>query len=923
MKKSAMQFFDADRQIPPPYFKYWGKADENYAGEPKWHPLVYHCLDVAACASVLLERQPGWLAALSRQAGLEPEWLRSWLHFQTAIHDIGKFGDGFQAWRPDLLATLQGRRGINPGGERHDALGYVLAEQYLLDWLGLDGQDPDLFDLIQPWIAAVTGHHGRPAKNLHDAKLLLLRNHYPLPVLEDASSFVTQAARLFLPADFTFPTPEAGLAERYRHASWLVAGLTVAADWLGSNTRWFPYRAPVHSLNEYWKEFALPQARRAVEESGLVPATPTALPCIRALFPGVSMPTPLQAWAEKVEIASGSQIFVLEELTGAGKTEAALTLAARLMAAGEAQGLYLALPTMATADAMFDRVRKDDGWRRFFAAGAGQLALAHSADWLKLRLEEMNRRDAGYGRGEDASASRQCSAWLADSRKKALLADFGVGTLDQALLAVLPAKHQSLRLLGLANKVLIVDEVHACDCYMGELLARLLRFHAALGGSAILLSATLPQNQRARYLQSFAQGAGFAAESPQSDAYPLATRLARSDFTEQALTARESVSRRVETTLLHEEAQALAHLEGAIAQGRCAVWVRNTVADAVETWRQWNVAHPDRPATTLYHARFALQDRLGIGARLLADFGPDSGPGTRNGRLVIATQVVEQSLDVDFDDMVSDLAPIDLVIQRAGRLQRHRRDASGNRVPVETPDGRGGAQLAVLTPEPVPEADAKWIKGLLPKTGKVYPDHGKLWLTARWLAGEGGFEVPRQARAMIEAVYDEAAFDELPEPLQSVANAADGACRADRGAARGNLLNFDEGCTPTNLIWQDEGEAPTRLGEATARVRLARVAEDALVPWAEVDAGIAWALSELTVPRRLIAAESPRDGALVAAARQAMSDEGRYVVIVALRPVDDTWRGQALNAGGEEIHVIYSPVCGLTIEKGAEDESDL
>ena len=172
-------------------------------------------------------------------------------------------------------------------------------------------------------------------------------------------------------------------------------------------------------------------------------------------------------------------------------------------------------------------------------------------------------------------------------------------------------------------------------------------------------------------------------------------------------------------------------------------------------------------------------------------------------------------------------------------------------------------------------------------------------------------------------MYDDAAFDALPEGLRRVADAADGACRADRGAARGNLLNFDEGYTRIGLIWQDEGEAPTRLGDPTVRVRLARVVAEGLTPWADVDADIAWALSELSVPHRLIAAESARDGALIAAAKQAMPDEGRYAIVVALRPSGNAWCGHALNARDEDVQVVYSPICGLTIEKGVEDESDL
>lgn len=904
------------------YFQYWGKADEKYVGETAWHPLVYHCLDVAACGHVLLQVNRAWSINLGRLSGISWDALAGWLAFLLALHDAGKFSDSFQSLRPDLWRTLQGRTGSVRPGERHDTLGYELLMQFLPQWLN----QPELArrggQLLRPWLAAVTGHHGKPPKNIAaEDSARLLRDHFSPKIKNDTQAFVLETIKLLLPTGCPLSASQAEQSEEHGQVSWLLSGLAVTADWLGSNTFWFPYRALGVGLPEYWRDTALPQARRAVEDSGLASPTPI-FPGFGKLFAQIKTPTPLQVWAEKVTLANGPELFVLEDLTGAGKTEAALTLAARLMEAGHGQGLYFALPTMATADAMFERVRGDERWRKFFTAIDPQLVLAHSANRLKFLLDEANRRDAGYGANEEESASRTCTAWLADSRKKALLADFGVGTLDQALLAVLPIRHQSLRLLGLAHKVLIVDEVHACDCYMGELLARLLRFHAALGGSAILLSATLPLLQRARYIKAFAEGAGLSAVCPGETAYPLTSRFSINGLTEQPVEAREESARLVAVQTLHEEGAVLEHLRQSLARDRCVVWIRNSVADAVESWKTWNASCSANPAT-LFHARFALVDRLRIGKQIETEFGRDSTPATRRRQLVIATQVVEQSLDVDFDDMVTDLAPIDLVVQRAGRLQRHLRAADGTRLrECSVHDERGGARLAVLMPVVVEDAGKRWMTDLLPRGGMVYPDHGKLWLTARWLSKSEGFNLPRQARDMIEAVYDDAAFDTLPEKLQEIALKAEGMCRGDQGVARQGLLVFDEGYSPTSRQWQDDTEMPTRLGEKTVRVRLARLVAGTLQPWAQTTTGMEWALSELTIPSRLIAKESTRMAAALAVARVTMPDEGRYVIIVALEANGETWRGYAQNTRDEEVIVAYSPVMGLTIERGATDESD-
>jgi CRISPR-associated endonuclease/helicase Cas3 len=572
---------------------------------------------------------------------------------------------------------------------------------------------------------------------------------------------------------------------------------------------------------------------------------------------------------------------------------------------------------MATADAMHSRVERV--YRRFFADEAkASLVLAHSMAAFSLGLERTNTTDTGYGIKEHDSASSHCTAWLADSRKKALLAHVGVGTIDQALLGILAAKHQSLRLWGLMGKVLIVDEVHACDAYVTGLLKTLLKFHAAFGGSAILLSATLPQSQRAGLVAAFLDGAGYPSPAVTEMAYPLLTQISTQEVRETPVAARPASRRRVRVEPLPDLHTALERLCTMLQRGLCACWVRNTVADALEAYELW-VKEIGAENVTFYHARFALTDRLHIGEEVLKHFSKHSTAEARSGRLVIATQVVEQSLDVDFDYMVTDLAPIDLVIQRAGRLKRHARDAQGN--PIQGKDMRGEAVLGVLMPMADEQAGAGWYKAFFHRGAYVYPHHGQLWLTARWLQAHGAFTIPDHAREMIEFVYADDAGEHIPEGLQRNAATAEGDAMANRSMAAFNSLYLDSGYEVTSTHWREDESTPTRLGEPTTTVRLARILNDQLQPWAEDGADHLWELSQVTVQAARIKGESERYGPMIAVAKSQMKDHGKYCVVIPLEEHDRVWRGFALGPSGE-IAVTYSPLTGFNTGEGEMDESD-
>jgi CRISPR-associated endonuclease/helicase Cas3 len=843
------------RKTVESYFQYWGKAKRDPQAEgPDYHLLPYHCLDVAAVGYLLLDLKKPLCKQLAAQLNVEPEWLQAWFCFCLMLHDLGKFFRAFQNLAPNLSTHLVQFDARCVYSVRHDTLGFALWQKVLRQ--KLQHQVTDEYKLIfERWLEVVCGHHGKPPENLQSIKSYLLA--------EDeiaAEQFVADVMVEWMPDLAPLKSIDKKV---FKRVSWQLAGIAVLTDWLGSSQKVFKYCTKPMQLKKYWTEMALPRANQAIELVNFGCRDIKPFESIRQQFSFIKHSTPLQTYAQSVELNDSQQMFILEDVTGAGKTEAAMVLVHRLMASGLANGLYVGLPTMATANAMYQRMAKS--YRSLYAEHElPSLVLAHGATRLSEAFNQSiafsetvnlteQAGDKNYEKDE-LSASAYCNQWLADSRKKALLADVGVGTIDQALLGVLPARHQSLRLLGLTNKVLLVDEVHAFDPYMRSLLAALLQAHAAQGGSVVLLSATLPYNFRLQLTKAFAQGAGFSAPQLTQDAnYPWVTQFNNQKFSERPVDTRKSVERRVAVKRLENEEQAYAQIKQAVAQGRCVCWIRNTVKDARNAYQylqQQDWIDPGK--LSLFHSRYAMVDRQVIEVDVVSRFGKESGGVERTGQVLIATQVVEQSLDLDFDLMISDLAPVDLLIQRAGRLQRHIRTMSGDIIDGGAKDQREPPCLCLLSPDPLQVNDGKWLRDLLPGTQAVYANVGQLWLTIKGLLNNNGFEMPKDARALIEGVYGDDAQGDIPPELEKSSKDAEAKQRAESGMGKFNLLVLEKGYTQAsadhNGGWSEEVNIPTRLGGDTVTVALVREVKGEWIAYAGEVAN-KWALSQLSLPK--------------------------------------------------------------------------
>lgn len=794
--------------------KIWAKTFEDSRAKS----LLGHLLDVSAVALELQRNFPSRVRREAAALGLDAEdiiFLRAWL---AGLHDLGKCSVAFQAkseahWPEALLGRY---RMLNDPGHWRLTAG-LLEHRSFVDLVAealpgvRQGGERILF-------AAAAGHHGRPPDDLDWG-----RGNDP-----QVGPIALELARdIFKVVTHVIPPPS-GLRLKIAQAqamSWQLSGLITLADWVGSDHEFFGPGHPDDPV-EYF-DAAREAARRAMVSKGLVSQPTCRDPGLARIAPEIITPYPMQLWADRVALPRGPCLTVIEDVTGAGKTEAALTLASRMMAAGKAEGIYFALPTEATANAMFTRL--ETAHRRLFdEAASPSLVLAHGHSSINEPFLRIRRAQPG-------TTAAQCNDWIADHRRKAFFAHVGAGTIDQALLSVLQKRHLTLRQYGLAGRILIVDEAHAYDAYMEELLGRLLQLHAMSGGSAIILSATLPLAKREEFLRIYNPVA-----LPVRSDFPLATLSSPDGIVEDPQEAAPRSRRRVEVHRLSSMTDMHGAASRAARDGAAVLVMRNSVDEAIGS----TLALRGMGLTVdLFHARFAQCDRKAVEDDVVRRFGKSGPAADRMGRILVATQVVEQSIDVDFDVIFTDLAPVDLIAQRAGRLWRHERGVRSASHPF----------LHVLSPEPSYDVKEDWLEKTLGNSSFVYQNSAIMWRSAKILFDLGRIETPDGLRTLIESVYGDAA-PPIPKGLIAASHRAAGEDGGAKAIGRLNTVRLEEGYGVLGDLPKDQ-DIGTRLGEETRILRLARIEGDRVLPWAS--GRQSWPRSEIRVRAAWLAGARP------------------------------------------------------------------
>ena len=645
--------------------RFAGKTDPDNSS--LWLPLWMHLRDTAGIMRFLVQQ---WLPeSVRRNLDLDEELLTRTVVFLGWVHDIGKitlaFAGPIMSLLPEAKQRLEKDTELRWNEQEKKFSHHALAGEAILRELG-----------CPEGLASIVGaHHGKPQETnnvldqLEDG--VYETNYWPkgrktfwwscwqelfdYALQESGFSSVDELPQLTIPAEI------------------LLTGLLIMADWIASNTRYFPL-IPVEEVgsdtlyparvNRAWEALDLTspwEVQSDVTEPGAFAE--------RFGFP----PNEVQrAMLEAVSQAQEPGMFILEAQMGVGKTEAALGAAEILAKHGGEGGIFFGLPTQATANGIFGRLlawaeKQPDGLEHSIKLAHGMAELNEA--YLRLQQDTVRvEEDLEANPDADPESRVMVHQWFRGN-KQGLLADFVIGTVDQLLMAALQQKHVMLRHLGLAGKVAVIDECHAYDAYMNCYLDRALTWLGRYKVPVILLSATLPAKRRVELVRAYLNGRTAPDGLWQTcRGYPLLT-WTDGKRVEQTTIPLETEPRRVETFPLTEE-QLTDTLRSALQEGGCAGVIVNTVKKAQAIAARLRAELPEFEVV-VFHAQFLMPDRAAKEEALMKRIGKHSTPEQRDKLIVVGTQVLEQSLDIDLDFLVTELCPMDLLLQRIGRLHRH------------------------------------------------------------------------------------------------------------------------------------------------------------------------------------------------------------------------------------------------------------
>ena len=793
-----------------------GSVAVAWAKSPKRISLIDHSIDVAAVSLALLRLSTvrHRLAALAGRPLTDVDLAR--LCFFVGLHDAGKVNHGFQAkLRNDKpyaghigpLWAILGRKRLSRAdrtirGEVRRALTAARWRSWFKD---REDAESELWGVI-------LAHHGslspvdtaRPEPHLWYP----LNGFDPIASLTDLVEIVAE----MFPHAFVDDHEPLPSQTRFQHA---LAGFVTLADWLGSDEKVFCSPDDGVPSGEERIRWAREKALDLVSRRWIDPnrARTRASQCdlaFGALFPRLPNPTPRPAQAALLELPlpRPGQVTVLEAETGSGKTEAALIHFLRLFRAGEVDGLYFALPTRAAAVQIHRRIK--DIFSDWLGEAAPPVGLAVPGYLTVDDIKGQRLPDSHRVLWPDDDVSDR--AWAVENAKRYLSGTVMIGTIDQLLMGGLRVRHAPLRSGPMLRLLLCVDEVHASDAYMAELLRNVLEQHTEAGGHALLMSATLGSLARMRLLGGRVE----AHRAPDlstaaSLSYPSLQRTGE-ELRKLPQYDKDSRGKRVTVELLDPEidhVSLMVRLKKAADSGATVLFIRNRVDDARKTFlRLEEIGAPllrCQGVQVPHHSRFAPEDR-----RLL-DEALEQAFHKRDGIVAVTTQTAEQSLDIDADWLVTDIAPGDVLLQRIGRLHRHERDR---------PTGFGTPHITVLAPTAEQFAGTLNTRGSIARggtilgIGSVYENIIGVLATRAWLDKHGEIRVPADNRAVVEAATHRDGLDKLAMELGGAWPAhlldVQGKTMANAGTAKGVAVDWEEPLIDNQPI--PDSRAETRLG---------------------------------------------------------------------------------------------------------------